>query len=209
MRQPDPLAHRARPLVRSVGAGVGLGQREAAQPLACAQLRQVLVALLLGAPFEDRGADQRGLHRDHGADRGVAAADLLHDQPIADVVEACAAVLLRHDRAEIALRCDLRDEVQVEVVVARVLARALDQLVVCELARGRLDQALLVGQVEVHVSVRAPVVALVRTAWGSSRAPARAARSPARCPRSAAAAARASRGRAASRCGLRGSGGRS
>src|SRR5690349_14767754 len=37
------------------------------------------------------------------------------------------------------------------MVVARVFSRALDDLVVRELARGLLDQALLVGQLEVHV----------------------------------------------------------
>ena len=38
------------------------------------------------------------------------------------------------------------------MVVARVFARLLDDLLVGELARGVLDQALLVGQVEVHLS---------------------------------------------------------
>ncbi len=108
--------------------------------------------LLLGAELDDPRADERGLDRDHGADRGVAAADLLDDEAVAEVVEAGAAVLLRDDRAEVALRGDLLDELDVEVVVAGVFARLLDDLVVGELARGALDQLLLVGQVEVHVS---------------------------------------------------------
>ena len=55
---------RPRLLVGGVGAGVGLGQAEAAEPLARAQLGQVSALLLLGAPAQDRRADQRGLHRD-------------------------------------------------------------------------------------------------------------------------------------------------
>ena len=54
-----------------------------------------LPLLLLAAPALDRAGDQRGLDRDHGAGRGVGAADLLDDQPVADVVEAAAAVALR------------------------------------------------------------------------------------------------------------------
>ena len=94
-------------LVGGVRTGVGLGQAEAPQPLARAQLGQVALLLLLGAPAQDRRADQRGLDRDHGAHRGVAAADLLHDQPVGQVVEPRAAVLAGDDRAEVALVGDL------------------------------------------------------------------------------------------------------
>ena len=83
-----------------------------------------MLLLLLGAPLEDRRAHERGLHRDHRADRRVAAADLLDDQPVAEVVEARAAVLLGDDRAEVALVGDLLDEVEVEVVVAGVFPRS-------------------------------------------------------------------------------------
>ncbi len=41
------------------------------------------------------------------------------------------------------------------MVVARVFARLQDDLFVGELARGVLDQALLVGQVEVHLLLSA------------------------------------------------------
>ncbi len=108
--------------------------------------------LLLGAELEDARAHERGLDRDHRADRGVAAPDLLDDEAVAEVVEAGAAVLVGDDRAEVALRGDLLDQVQVEVVVAGVFARALDDLLVGELPRGVADQALLVGQIEVHVA---------------------------------------------------------
>src|SRR4029077_15208889 len=61
-----------------------------------------------------------------------------------------AAVLLRDDRAEVALIGDLPHQLQVEVVVARVFAPLHDALLVGEVARRVLAQALLVGQVEVH-----------------------------------------------------------
>src|SRR5437016_360731 len=44
----------ARALIGSVGAGVGFGQAEAAEPLAAAELRQVALLLLLAAPAHDR-----------------------------------------------------------------------------------------------------------------------------------------------------------
>ena len=44
--------------------------------------RQPLLLLLLGAPADDRGADERGDHRDDGAHRRVVAPDLLDDQPV-------------------------------------------------------------------------------------------------------------------------------
>ena len=77
-----PGAHRG-----GVRAGVGLGQAEAPERLARAQPRQPALLLLLGSPALDRAADERGLHRDDGAHRGVAAPDLLDDQPVAHVVE--------------------------------------------------------------------------------------------------------------------------
>ena len=140
----------ARLLVGGVRAGVGLGQAEAPQPLARAQVGQVALLLLLGAPLEDRRADQRRLHRDHRAHGRAAAPDLLADDRVGQVVQARAAVLARHDRAQVALVGEHAHEVEVEVVVARVLPRPGDDLLVGELARGLLDERLLVGEVEVH-----------------------------------------------------------
>ena len=106
--------------------------------------------LLLGAPALDRAADERGLNRDDGPRRGVAAADLLDDQPVADVVEAPAAVLLGDRGAEVAHVPEPAGELAVEACVAVVVARPRDDLVVGEVARRLGDQALLVGEVEVH-----------------------------------------------------------
>ena len=58
-----------------VGAGAGLGQAEGAQPLAGAQLGQVLLLLLLGAVLIDGGRAQGGVG---GEDNAGGAADLAH-----------------------------------------------------------------------------------------------------------------------------------
>ena len=120
------------------------------EPLAGAELRQELLLLLLGAPLLDRARDQRGLHRHDRARGRVAAADLLHDEAVADVVEAAPAVLLGDGRAEVAHLGDALHQLEVEALVAVVVARARDDLAVGEVARGLADQPLLVGEVEVQ-----------------------------------------------------------
>src|SRR4051794_41771291 len=69
--------------------------------------RSPLLLLLLGPPALDRAGDQRGLHGDDGAGGGVGAADLFDDQPVAEVIEAAAAVLFGDRGAEVS---DLRSE---------------------------------------------------------------------------------------------------
>ena len=145
----DPPAavdlHRARAHRRGIGAGVGLGQPEAAEGLAGAQPRQPLLLLLLRAPALDRAADEGGLDRDHRAGRRVAPTHLLDDQSVADVVEPAAAVLLGHRRAQVAHVAESLRELAIEASGSVVVAGAGDDLVVDEIARRLLDQALLVG----------------------------------------------------------------
>src|SRR3954469_21674939 len=105
--------------------------------------------LVLAAPALDRGADKARLDRDDGAGGRVAAPDLLDDQGVGAVVESAPAVLLGDDRAEIAHVAELLDEVRVEVLVAVVVTRDGHDLLVREVARGLLDEALLVGELEV------------------------------------------------------------
>ncbi len=137
--------------VGGVGAGVGLGQAEAAESLARAEPRQPLLLLLLAAPLLDRAGDERGLHGDDGAGGGVGAADLLDDQAVADVVEAAAAVLLGDRRAEVADLAQLAGQLAVEAGGAVVVAHPRGDLLVGEFARRFGDQALLVGQLKVHL----------------------------------------------------------
>src|SRR5436853_5595653 len=135
--------------VGGVGAGVRLGETEAAQDLAAAELRKPLVLLVLAAPALDRGADEARLDRDDGPRGRVATADLLHDQSVGAVVEPAAAVLLGHDRPEVAHVAELLDELGVEALVAVVLASDRHDLLVGEVAGRLLDEALLVGEFEI------------------------------------------------------------
>ena len=71
---------------------VGLGQPEASDELALGHLRQVAVLLLLGTPGINRVHRERALHRGERAQAGIAGLELLHDQPIGDVVHPGASV---------------------------------------------------------------------------------------------------------------------
>ena len=132
----------SRALVGGVGPGVGLGQAKATQPLARAQLRQVVLLLFLGAPAKNRRTHQRCLNRDHGSHRRVAPSDLLDDQPVGDVVEASASVLARHDRAQVPLsaifltssrsKCSLRSFSRARSTISlSVKARAVSRIRRC------------------------------------------------------------------------------
>src|SRR5207248_10425194 len=61
---------------------VWLGETEAADELAARHPREVALLLLLGAEGTDRIHAQRRLHRDEAADAGVAALELLADEPV-------------------------------------------------------------------------------------------------------------------------------
>ena len=148
MRQPSSVRSRPGGQVGRVGAGAGLGEPEAAQGLARAQAGEPLGLLLVASPALDRGADQRGLHRDHGAHGRVGPAHLLDDQRVGAVVDAAPAVLLGHDRSEVAHLGQHLDELEVEALVAVVLAHARNDLSVGELAGGLAHQPLLVREIE-------------------------------------------------------------
>src|SRR5207245_10464240 len=84
--------------------------------LARGQARQVGPFLRLRPEARDV-VRAEGVVRPHGdADRGVAAAELLDAQRIADVVEAGAAVLLGNQRSAEAERTELPDDAGRELV---------------------------------------------------------------------------------------------
>ena len=87
---------------------------------------------------------------DQRPERRLAALDLLAGEGLGDVVEPCAAVLLRdHDAEDPELRHPL-DQLQVELVVDVVLDRHGQHPLVHEPADRLLDQPLLVAELEVH-----------------------------------------------------------
>ena len=96
--QPSPSRTAARPLRRRVGAGLGLGQREAAELLA-ARERAASACFCASVPNgQDRIADQRVVHGHDDAGRRAGARDLLHRERVADGVHAGAAPAARGPR---------------------------------------------------------------------------------------------------------------
>ena len=87
---------------------------------------------------------------DERAEGSLAALDLLAEERLGDEVEAGAAVLLRDHDAEQAELGHALDRVHVETVVDVVLDRVRQHALVDERAHRVLDEALLLGKLEVH-----------------------------------------------------------
>ena len=87
---PGARLHRAR-----VGAVVGLGEAEAADLLPRGERRQPALLLSVGAVGVDRVHHEPALDRRRRPEPRVAPLELLHDEPVGDVVEPGAAVALQ------------------------------------------------------------------------------------------------------------------
>src|SRR6266403_612915 len=92
-------AHRARPQIRQVGAGLRLGEEQARQLLAAGHRAQVARLLLRGAVIAHLPAERVG-GADHVADAGVAVRELLGGQHVRGEIGTAAAPLRRHAHAE-------------------------------------------------------------------------------------------------------------
>ena len=90
------------------------------------------------------------MNGDQRAERRLAALDLLARERLGDEVEAGAAVFLRDDDPEDPELGHAFDQLHVELVVDVVLDRHRQDALVHEGADGVLDQALLVGELEIH-----------------------------------------------------------
>ena len=128
-----------------VRAVVGLGQPEAADAPPARQLGQPAPLLLVAAEFVDGIHHERSLHRCERAHPGIAALQLLHDQPVGDVIEARAAELLGEVRPEQPQLGHLGNEVGGELARDVVLADHRDDVVVHPGAHRVADGALLFG----------------------------------------------------------------
>ena len=131
-------AHRAR-----VGAGVRLGQTEAADRLAGVHRRQPALLLLLGAPLPDREHRQRALHRDGAADAGVARLELEAGEPVGDRARAgeAVAVEVHAEEAELA---QLRHQLARQDPLLEPVADVRQHVLAHEGAHGVADRPLLV-----------------------------------------------------------------
>ncbi len=133
--------------VRSV---VGFGQAEAANPFAAGQFGQVFLALRLGAEFKNRHHHQRALHAGHGAVARIDALDFTRNQPVGDVIEPRAAVLLGNGGAEQADFAHLAKDGGVHALVSERFQHARCQLVLAVGGGGISHHALVVAQLLVE-----------------------------------------------------------
>ena len=93
------LEHRARLDVVGVGAGLGLGQREAGELAAGGEVGQEALLLLVGAEQVDALEADRLVDAHHDRERRVDLGERLEDARVAGLREALAAVLLGHVEA--------------------------------------------------------------------------------------------------------------
>ncbi|MGY4297708.1 hypothetical protein ACVWXN_005803 [Bradyrhizobium sp. i1.4.4] len=133
-----------------IGAGVGLGETEAADPFAAGELRQVLLALVLVAIGVDRVHHQRGLHRVHRAIAGIDPLDLARDEAVGDVARIGTAIFLRQRNADQAELAHLVEDLAVGLLLEIRLGDARQQLVLGIGARGVAHHALVFGELLVE-----------------------------------------------------------
>jgi len=133
------------PHAGGVGAGVRLGQPEAADDLARGHPREPFFFLLLGAVGRDREHRERALDRDEAAEAGIRGLELEAGEAVADRIDAGAAVTLQvhAEEAELAeLGCDLARELG----ALEPLLDSGKQAVDGEAPNGLLEHALLLGE---------------------------------------------------------------
>ena len=145
------LVHGEGLLALRIGAGTGLGQAESADPLAAAQLGQVLFLLGGGAVLIDGSSAQRGVS---GQDDTGGAADLAHllnGHDIGQNIAAGAADRLREVDAHHAQLSHLLDGLLGEVLLGiDLLSEGLD-FVFSKLLVHLLDHLLLFRQSKIHL----------------------------------------------------------
>ena len=128
-----------------VGAGVGLGQSEAADLLAGVHRRQPPLLLILGSPLPDREHRERALHRDEAANARVACLELLAHEPVHDRARLGQPVALEVHSEQAESR-QLGNQVEGKLAAFEPLADVRLDLLGDELAHGVADRPLLVGE---------------------------------------------------------------
>ena len=151
------LPHRPRAQRRGVRARVGLGQREAAQPLAARHRPQPALLLRRRAVAQQHRRGDRAVDTHGHRDARVRRRQLLQRQQIGDRVEPHAAVLLGHRHPEEAEPAQLVDHIAREMLGAVPLRRLRLDARERELPRQIDDLALRLGEPDLnHGSHRTP-----------------------------------------------------
>src|SRR5439155_24687431 len=133
-----------------IGAGIGLGQAEAADPLAGGEFGQIFLALGFVAIGIDRIHHQRRLHRIHRAVAGIDPLDLARDQAIGDIARVGTAIFFRQRDADQTELAHLVEDFAVGLFLEIGLDDARLQLVLRIGARGVADHALVFGELLVE-----------------------------------------------------------
>ena len=144
------LLHRHGLDATGIAAGRGLGEAEGGDALALRLRHEIARLLIVGAPAEESQRVEADVDGQDDAQRRVHVLELFAGQAEGQVVHARAAVLRRHREAEQPQRGHLRQEAAVERVRAIEVADTRGHLAAGPFAHRLLDQAVFVGELEVH-----------------------------------------------------------
>ena len=137
-------------LALCVGAGARLGQAEGTQPLAAAQLGQVLCLLLRGTVLINRSSAQAGVSRNDDTGGAANLAQLFHSHDVGQHIAAGTAHRSGEIDAHHAQLAHLLDGLLGEVLFCiDLLGQGLD-FVFSKLAVHLLHHLLLLGQSKIH-----------------------------------------------------------
>ena len=136
-----PRRHAAR-----IGAGVRLGEPEAADEFAPREARQVFAVLVGIAIGVDRIHHERALHAHHRAEARVDALDLARNEAIGDIARAGAAEFLRKRHPEQARFAHQPEQLRVGLFLEVGLLDAGRELLRGEVSRRVADHPLVFGE---------------------------------------------------------------
>ncbi len=160
-----PRGHAAR-----IGAGVGLGEPEAADELAPREARQVFAALVGIAIGVDRVHDERTLHAHHRAEPEVDPLDLARDEAVGNIARAGAAELLRQRHPEQARFAHQPEQLRVGLFLEISLSNARRELLCGEVPRRVADHPLVLGELGLEQQRIVPLEgAEIRSVKGAHR----------------------------------------
>ena len=129
---------------------IGLGQAEAADPFTGSEFRQELLLLRFGAELVDWHHDERALYAGHRAVARIDALDFACNQPVANVVETGAAVLLGNRGAEQAQGAHFAKDCRISDAGAEAFDHARQQALLAVGVSRIAHHALVVGELLVE-----------------------------------------------------------